>query len=159
MVKYFMHKKHEGFMLAEVAVALLVIVITLGMLNQALQIVQTVHNNTRSELLRWHISNEKLQDKFLHADIKSVRRDSIRFRVIEENEQKVKEPKDYELSSYNNDKMLRLTTPNGGHMPILTNLIYIYIVKDGNLITIITRDKTNRKSEMYLINEPNLPET
>ncbi|APX72389.1 ComGF family competence protein [Companilactobacillus allii] len=154
MVIYFMHKKRSGFMLAEAAVALLVAIITLGILNQSLQIARNVHHNTRSELLRWHITNEKLQnDYFIHADIKNVKSNSITFSIIKNGEKK-----DYELNSYD-DKVLRLTTPNGGYMPILKNLIYINISKNGNLITIITRDKTNRKSEMFLINEPNTPKT
>ncbi len=92
--------RHEGFMLAEAVIALLVTVMTLGILQQSLQIVKKVESNTRSEVLRWHISNERIQDLFLHS------------KVLESNDQQiifeVSGNKRYSIESYQNN-MLRMT--------------------------------------------------
>ncbi|WP_025024789.1 hypothetical protein [Companilactobacillus nodensis] len=87
-------------MLAEAVIALLVTVMTLGILQQSLQIVKKVESNTRSEVLRWHISNERIQDLFLHS------------KVLESNDQQiifeVSGNKRYSIESYQNN-MLRMT--------------------------------------------------
>ncbi len=139
--------RHEGFMLAEAVIALLVTVMTLGILQQSLQIVKKVESNTRSEVLRWHISNERIQDLFLHS------------KVLESNDQQiifeVSGNKRYSIESYQNN-MLRMTGAEvGGHMPVLVNLKKIKFEQKGNVYVIRTTDKSGRKSEMYLINEPN----
>ncbi|KRK80315.1 hypothetical protein FD03_GL002230 [Companilactobacillus nodensis DSM 19682 = JCM 14932 = NBRC 107160] len=134
-------------MLAEAVIALLVTVMTLGILQQSLQIVKKVESNTRSEVLRWHISNERIQDLFLHS------------KVLESNDQQiifeVSGNKRYSIESYQNN-MLRMTGAEvGGHMPVLVNLKKIKFEQKGNVYVIRTTDKSGRKSEMYLINEPN----
>lgn len=141
-----MFKKRKGFMLAEAAVTIVVAILTLGILNQAIGIVKTVSRSTHSEILRWHISNEKLQDKILHSTVTNI--SDTRMQFITD------DGKTYILEEHTRDKMLRLTTPTGGHMPILTKLTYVHFKRNGNLIIIITKDKSNRKSEMYLINDP-----
>ncbi len=40
-------------------------------------------------------------------------------------------------------------------MPVLVNLKKIKFEQKGNVYVIRTTDKSGRKSEMYLINEPN----
>lgn len=145
-------RKHrrEGFLLAEAVIALLVTVMTLGILQQSLQIVKKVQFNTRSEVLRWHVYNERIQELFLHSKVTVMGDHHIVFEVSD--------TKSYALESYDNDSMLRMTGADmGGHMPIITGLISINFERKGNIYIIHTIDKNNRKSEMYLINEENEP--
>ncbi|WP_164509311.1 ComGF family competence protein [Companilactobacillus jidongensis] len=133
-------------MLAEAVIALLVTVMTLGILQQSLQIVKKVESNTRSEVLRWHVSNERIQDLFLYAKVLNSTEQKIVFEVSED--------KRYSIESYKNGDMLRMTgAESGGHMPILVNLKHIKFEQKESIYIIHTIDKFDRKSEMYLINE------
>lgn len=144
-----MHKnRRKGFVLAEAVIALLVTVMTLGILQQSLQIVSKVQTNTRSEVLRWHIYNERIQDMFLNARIIDFQDHHIVFESTNN--------KNYTIESYSNDSMLRMTGAEmGGHMPIITGLKSIQFERNKDIYIIRTIDKMNRKSEMYLINETN----
>ncbi|WP_334330300.1 competence type IV pilus minor pilin ComGF [Companilactobacillus sp. HBUAS59699] len=145
-------RKHrrKGFILAEAVIALLVTVMILGILQQSLQIVKKVQSNTRSEVLRWHIYNERIQDLFLHSKVTKMADHKIVFEVSD--------TKRYAIEAYDNNNMLRMTGADmGGHMPIVTGLKDIKFERKNNIYIIQTIDKNNRKSEMYLINEESKP--
>lgn len=141
--------KHSGFTLYESVIALMITVMTLGVLQQSLQILKTVQNTTFRDQLRWHITQEKLQTILKDNQIKLVTDDKV---VYFDRQKK----KSMVIEKYPAGRlfMLRLTTStNGGHEPIMMNLNKISIEKNRNLVIITTENHLGQKSEMYLSND------
>ena len=140
--------EHQGFVLYEAILALLITVLTLGVLQQSLQILKAVQKTSFRDQLRWHITQEKLQDTFNNAQIISFESDKIVYFDKTKNQAMVLE-KYGEEGNY----ILRLRTAGkGGHIPIITNLNKIHVEKIRELVIITTENKAGQISEMYLTN-------
>jgi len=142
-------KRHDGFLLYESVISLMVTIMTLGILQQSLQLMKIIQNTSYRDQLRWHITNEKLQDTIEHVNLRRVSDDKIIFN--KKNQESV-----YVIESYGpiKNKLLRITTATaGGHEPIITNLNKIRIEKNRNLVIITTVNKADEKSVMYLTND------
>ena len=140
--------EHQGFVLYEAILALLITVLTLGVLQQSLQILKAVQKTSFRDQLRWHITQEKLQDTFNNAQIISFESDKIVYFDKRKNQAMVLE-KYGEEGNY----ILRLRTAGkGGHIPIITNLNKIHVEKIRELVIITTENKAGQISEMYLTN-------
>ncbi|WP_162261219.1 ComGF family competence protein [Companilactobacillus kimchiensis] len=131
----------------EAVVALIVTIMTLGILQQSLQILKRVQNTSFREQVRWHITQEKLQSLLDENKVIDVNDQQILYLNLQTN-------KKWMIEKYGpivGDKMLRITTAaDGGHEPILTNLQKINIEKFRNLVIITTVNKAGQKSEMCL---------
>lgn len=138
--------KRKGFVLYEAIVALMIAVMTLGILQQSLQILKIVQQTSFRDQLRWHVTQEKLQELLNHNKIK--RMDDKQIIFFDEATQKTRV-----IERYNGD-MLRIVDAVGGTSePIITNLKQINIEKIQNLVIITTVNKAGQKSEMYLTND------
>ena len=144
--------KRHGFVLYETIVALMVTILTLGILQQALQIMKTIQNTTFNDQLRWHITQDKIQKTLNDAfEIRDVTKDKIIYsgKKLEKGEHPGFVFEVYQGNT--NDYMLRKTTATkGGHEPILTGQQEINIEKISNLVIITTVNKAGEKSEMIL---------
>jgi len=121
--------RHSGFVLYESIVALMITIMTLGILQQSLQILHSVQKTTFREQLRWHITQEKLQNKLGKAKIVSL----DDFKIVYKN----KSERKWVIEKYQM-RMLRITTADkGGHEPIMVNLRKINIEKKDKLVNII----------------------
>ncbi|CAJ1187549.1 hypothetical protein CPR19088_GLDEOEPO_01854 [Companilactobacillus paralimentarius] len=138
--------KHRGFILYETVVALMITIMTLGILQQSLQILHSVQKTSFRDQVRWHITQEKLQDLLGPRKLKSVLDDKVYY-FNDENKTMV-------LENYQS-QMLRITTATeGGHLPVMTNIQKINIEKIENLVIITTENKAGQKSQMCIINDP-----
>lgn len=138
--------KHRGFILYETVVALIITIMTLGILQQSLQILHSVQKTSFRDQVRWHITQEKLQDLLGPRKLKKVLDDKIYYFNDED--------KTMVLETYQS-RMLRITTATeGGHLPVMTNIQKINIEKIENLVIITTENKAGQKSQMCIINDP-----
>lgn len=138
---------HSGFVLYETVVSLLVAVLTLGILQQSLQILHSIQQTTFRDQLRWHVTQEKLQEILSHSELIKVSDNQFVYER-EANERMV-------IGGYANNTILRKTTATrGGYEPIMTNLNKINIEKIQNLVIITTENKAGQKSQMCIINDP-----
>ncbi|TGD21293.1 hypothetical protein EGT49_11515 [Companilactobacillus suantsaicola] len=142
----------SGFVLYEAIVALLVAILTLGVLQQALQLMKTIQNTTFNDQLRWHITQDKIQKTLDDAyEIREVGKNKI---VYTEKELREGYHHGFVFEVYQSgfeNYMLRKTTATvGGHEPILTGQKEINIEKISNLVIITTVNKAGEKSEMIL---------
>lgn len=147
-------KKRPAFMLYETILSLMITVMTLGILQQSLQILQVIQRTSFRDQLRWHVTNEMLQDLLGNHEIFKVEEKQIIYFAPE----KSKEHKpDYKMmiEEYKNNslKMLRITSDVGGHEPIMMNLNKIKIEKIENLVIITTENKVQQTSMMCIVNE------
>lgn len=137
--------KHPGFMLSESLIALLVTILVIGLLQQTLKVVKSVPENLNADQIRWHMTNEYIQDKFQGEHLKSVAQKKLIFDSNDDNS------KVHVLEFYQD--MLRFRSEAGGHVPLVTGLKKgNFIVKD-DLIVIKMTNKENQVSEMYLTND------
>ena len=148
-------KKRPAFMLYETILSLMITVMTLGILQQSLQILRTIQHTSFRDQVRWHVTNEKLQDLLGKHEIFKVEEKQIIYYAPENS--KDKKP-DYKmiLEAYGPKKseMLRIMTAEvGGHEPIMMNLNKIKIEKIENLVIITTENKVQQTSMMCIVNE------
>lgn len=137
----------KGFTLYETIIALMVTVMTLGILQQSLQILKIVQKTDFRDQVRWHITQEKLQNTL--QDNKIVDLEKHRIVYLEKESEKKKAIEKYLTE---NGLILRITsTTRGGHEPIMTNLRKINIEKNGNLVIITTENKASQSSTMCLV--------
>lgn len=132
-------------MLSENLVALLVTILVIGILQQTLKIIKNVPENMNADQIRWHMTNEYIQDKFRGEHLKSVTQKKLIFNAEDEYSSV------HVLEFYQD--MLRFRSEAGGHVPLITGLKRgNFIVKD-DLIIIKMTNKQNQVSEMYLTND------
>ncbi len=137
---------HSGFVLYESVIALLVTVLTLGVLQQSLQILHSVQKTSFREQLRWHITQEKLQDILGDSELRRVDDD----RIIYKRENII-----MVIEAYDHYRILRKRKADvNGQTTILTNLTSINIEKIQNLVIITAENKAGQKSQMCIINDP-----
>ncbi|HIY91981.1 ComGF family competence protein [Companilactobacillus sp. HBUAS56275] len=143
--------KRKGFVLYESILALMITLMTLGILQQSLLIMRTVQHTTFKDQLRWHVTQEKLQSELDHAlKIDEITNKHI---IYTKPEWLGKSHPAFVFDIFGNEgnKMLRYKTAvAGGHEPILMNQKEIKIEKGSNLVIITTVNKAGEKSEMYL---------
>lgn len=154
--------RHKAFTIYESILALMVTILTLGILQQSLLILRQVQKTTFRDQLRWHITQEKLQDTLQNNKIVELTNLKIIYEDRNNNNQRMV------LERYQDDPvikpnqklenqpyMLRLTTATqGGHEPIIMNLSKITIEKIRNLVIITTvNSNTGKTSEICLLNE------
>lgn len=143
--------RRKGFVLYESVLALMITLMTLGILQQSLLIIRTVQHTTFKDQLRWHITQEKIQSEMDHAlKINEVKDNHISYTKPEWLNNK--HPAFvFNIFGKEGNKMLRYKTAvSGGHEPILVNQKEIKIEKISNLVIITTVNKAGEKSEMYL---------
>lgn len=139
--------KHSGFVLYEAVVALMITIMTLGILQQSLQILHRVQQTTFRDQLRWHVTQEKLQELLLRSTLWKVDDDKIIYQNKGEDRMV--------LDSYDKGRILRKTTATqGGYEPMMTNVQKLRIEKIENLVIITTENKAGQTSQMCLINDP-----
>lgn len=137
--------RRSGFMLSENLLALLVTILVIGILQQTLKIIKNVPENMNADQIRWHMTNEYIQDKFQGEHLKSVTQKKLIFNAEDESSSV------HVLEFYQD--MLRFRSEAGGHVPLITGLKRgNFIVKD-DLIVIKMTNKQNQVSEMYLTND------
>lgn len=137
----------RGFTLYETIIALMVTILTLGVLQQSLQILKIIQQTDFQEQVRWHITQEKMQKVLQNSKIINLKNQRIVYSSNDEQSKRVIE------KYWAGDKlMLHATTvSSGGHEPIMTNLRKINIEKNGNLVIITTENKAQQKSMMCLV--------
>jgi len=135
--------RHSGFVLYEAIVALMISIMTLGILQQSLQILHNVQNTSFREQVRWHITQERLQELLSKNKVTRVYEDKIYY-INEESKTMV-------IDRYN-FKMIRIqSADHGGHEPIMTGIQKINFEKFDNLVIITTENKAGQKSQMCII--------
>lgn len=141
------NQPHRGFTLYETIIALMVTIMTLGILQQSLQILKIIQRTDFQEQVRWHITQEKLQIVLQNSKIINLKNQRIVYSPNNEQNKRVIE------KYWAGDKlMLHATTvSSGGHEPIMTGLRKINIEKNGNLVIITTENKAQQKSTMCLV--------
>ncbi|GEO78486.1 competence type IV pilus minor pilin ComGF [Companilactobacillus mindensis] len=149
---------HKAFTIYESVLALMVTILTLGVLQQSLLILKQVQNTSFREQLRWHITQEKLQSILQNNKIVKLTNSKIIYEDRTNNNQKmVIESYPDKANSKPKEQlyMLRLTTAaQGGHEPIIMNLRKITIEKIRNLVIITTvNNNAGKTSEICLTNE------
>jgi len=140
------NSRRKGFVLYEAIVALMVTVMTLGILQQSLQILKIVQQTSFRDQLRWHVTQEKLQELLKHNKIR--RMDDKRIVFFDEATQKTRV-----IERYGGDTLRIVDAVEETSEPIITNLKQINIEKIQNLVIITTVNKAGQKSEMYLTND------
>lgn len=141
------NQPRRGFILYETIIALMVTIMTLGILQQSLQILKIVQQTDFQEQVRWHITQEKLQETLQNS--KSIDLKNQRIVYLKNDEQDKRVIEKYWAKGI---LMLHATTvSNGGHEPIMTDLQKINIEKNGNLVIITTENKAQQKSTMCLV--------
>lgn len=138
--------KRKGFVLYESVLMLLVTIMTLGILQQSLQILKSVQRTTFREQIRWHITQEKLQSLVSASTI--ARWDDGK--IILKNKF-IKDTKIIER--YRSSTLQIRTAAKGGREPIMTNLNKIEIEKIRNLVIITTENKAGQISKMCLVSD------
>lgn len=139
--------KRDGFALYEAVIALMVTIMTLGILQQSLLLLKSIQNTTFRDQLRWHITQEKLQTDLKDSQIVSYDSSKIIFIDPKDNKKRVIET----YRNGNNDYTLRIRfADQRGQEPIMTNLRKIKIEKFPNLVMITTVNSNKQTSEMYL---------
>jgi len=141
------NSKRDGFILYESIVALMITIMTLGILQQSLQILRTIQQTTFRDQLRWHVTQEKLQELLGKSEIKRI--DEGRIIFFDKSAQKTRI-----IEKYNYDTLRISEATEDVSEPIITNLSKINIEKIQNLVIITTVNKAGQKSEMYLTNDP-----
>ena len=142
-----LNQPHRGFTLYETIIALMVTILTLGVLQQSLQILKIIQQTDFQEQVRWHITQEKLQTVLQNSKIINLKNQRIVYSSNDEQNKRV-------IEKYwaGGKLMLHATTVlNGGHEPIMTDLRKINIEKNGNLVIITTENKAQQKSMMCLV--------
>lgn len=140
-------KKRSGFILYEAVIALMITIMTLGILQQALQIMKSIQNTSFKNQITWHVTNERLQDKFVHDGINGIARDHVIFHHD-------KLTRKIYADDMKNAKALKIVTADvGGSETIMANLKQIKIEKIQNLVIITTVNSADEMSEMYLTND------
>lgn len=136
-------------MLYESILALMITIMTLGVLQQSLQLLKTIQQTSFRDQLRWHITQEKLQDKLVDKRIKSFDEDNLFYLDL-------KTGKTFTIKKYGHERNFNLVFSRGdekGYVPIITNLQKIRIEKIQNLVIITTENKAGQLSEMFLVND------
>ncbi len=132
-------------MLAETIIALLVTTLILGILQQSLKIVKNVPDNLNANQIRWHMTNEYIQNQFQGEFLKDKKSKKLIF------DDKNKIGGAHILEFYQN--MLRVRSEEGGHVPLITGLKSGSFKVDGDVIVIRIVNKKNQISEMYVTND------
>lgn len=138
--------KHRGFVLYEAIIALMVTILTVGILQQSLKILQMVQQTSYREQLRWHITEDKLQQMLSNYKAGEISEDKIELIDKQTNMPK-------RIIKVFNFQQLIITTEKGGYEPIITNLKKIRIEKNQNLVIITTVNKAGKISQMCLTND------
>lgn len=138
--------KHRGFVLYEAIIALMVTILTVGILQQSLKILQMVQQTSYREQLRWHITEDKLQQMLSNYKAGEISEDKIELVDKQTNMPK-------RIIKVFNFQQLIITTEKGGYEPIITNLKKIRIEKNQNLVIITTVNKAGKISQMCLTND------
>lgn len=138
--------KHRGFVLYEAIIALMVTILTVGILQQSLKILQMVQQTSYREQLRWHITEDKLQQMLSNYKAGEISEDKIELIDKQTNMPK-------RIIKVFNFRQLIITTEKGGYEPIITNLKKIRIEKNQNLVIITTVNKAGKISQMCLTND------
>jgi len=137
--------RRSGMVLAETLIALLVTIMVLGVLQQTLKIIKNVPDNLNAEQVRWHMTNEYIQENFGDEKIKTSKPTRVSFYSSDGS------GSSHVLEFYKD--MLRTRTEQGGHVPLVMNLNNCTFKVKKDLIIIRMTDKKNRVSEMYLTND------
>lgn len=141
------NQKRSGFILYEAVIALMIAIMTLGILQQALQIMKSIQNTSYKDQLTWHITNERLQDKFEHMKIRVCDKDKVIFH-------QEKLTKKIYVDESNHHKVLKIAVADiNQEETVMTNLKQIKIEKIQNLVIITTVNNANEMSELYLTND------
>lgn len=138
--------KHRSFVLYEAIIALMVTILTVGILQQSLKILQMVQQTSYREQLRWHITEDKLQQMLSNYKVGEISEDKIELIDKQTNMPK-------RIIKVFNFQQLIITTEKGGYEPIITNLKKIRIEKNQNLVIITTVNKAGKISQMCLTND------
>ncbi|MQS98115.1 ComGF family competence protein [Companilactobacillus halodurans] len=145
------NSKRDGFVLYEAVLSLMITIMTLGILQQSLQLLKTIQRVSFRDPLRWHISYEKLDSILSQNELVEIDNNKIIYK--NKNDKNLK----WVVEKYGSN-ILRLTAAvKGGHEPIFTNLDTdhpVTIEKIQNLVIITTVNKAGQKSQMCFINDP-----
>lgn len=148
--------KNKGFTIAEVIFSIFVSTLVILILQNLLTNLKTANksNHRTNDIAFAYVQF----NRFLHEDggiVYTLPKSSNSFKtkfVKVKGSGKKKTEKTYILEKYKH--MIRSTTDEGGHMPLLLNVHYAgFSTKDGQIkITVIEKD--NRKSELYFKLDP-----
>lgn len=141
--------KNKGFVLAE---AMFAVIITLLIVLVLQNLLKTIMLSDKADHKTDNVVFAYVQfNRFLHDDdtklaypfpeISTSRQAGI-VKVDHDNKSKI-----YKLNFYKN--MVRVTTPDGGHMPLLLEVKKANFVTTNNHIKISITEKDNRSTEIY----------
>ena len=140
--------KNKGFVLAE---AMFAVIITLLIVLVLQNLLKTIMLSDKADHKTDNVVFAYVQfNRFLHDDTKlaypfpeiSTSRQAGIVKVDHDNKSKI-----YKLNFYKN--MVRVTTPDGGHMPLLLEVKKANFVTTNNYIKISITEKDNRSTEIY----------
>ncbi|WEV39215.1 ComGF family competence protein [Lactobacillus sp. ESL0680] len=144
-----MKLKNRGFMLAEAMFAVLITLLVVLMLQNLLKnmtLANKAEHRTDDVVFSYVQFNRFLHDrhtKLAYVDVaNSTSKKAQIVKVDQDNNETI-----YLLTFYKN--MIRATTPEGGHMPLLLNVSQSnFVTRSGQLRINVTEDD-GRKSELY----------
>lgn len=140
--------RSKGFLLAEAIFAVfitLVIVLTLQGLIKTVTLSERAEHRTDDVVFAYvqfnhFLTNEEVKAAYIYPQSSNSRQAAIE-KVNNDGQSNI-----YLLTHYKN--MIRVTTPEGGHMPLLLNVKKAYFVTQNCQIKIMLTENDGRKSEI-----------
>lgn len=144
-----MKLKSKGFILAEAMFSVLITLIVVLMLQNLLKtltLANKAHHKTDDVVFSYVQLNRFInEEKGIKAY--TLPKDSNFSKAVFVKTNKKNETTTYYLTLYKD--MVRVTTPKGGHMPLLLNVEKADFLTKDRLIKINVMEKDGRKSELY----------
>lgn len=141
-----LNRKKTGFILYESILMLMVTIMTLGILQQSLQLLNSIQKTSFREQLHWHITQEKLQDMMANSKIYYFDKNRVIFGQ--------KDSPSRQVIEWESSNILRIRKAGKeAYEPIMMNLKKIEIEKIRNLVIITTENNDNQTSKMCLLSD------
>lgn len=153
-IKKLIRSRNNGFLIAEAIYSVMVtllIVVTLQGLIKTITVSNHLQHHTDDIVFSYVQFNQFLADEdvktvFAFPEASNSRQAAVE-KVTKDGESNI-----YLLTHYKN--MIRVTTPEGGHMPLLLNIKRAFFVTKNRQIKITITEEDGRKSEIYFKLDP-----
>lgn len=141
--------KNKGFLLAEAIFAVfitLLIVLILQVLIKTIMLSDRAEHRTDDIVFAYvqfnhFLTNEDVKAAYIYPKASTSRQAAIE-KVTADGQSNI-----YLITHYKN--MIRVTTPEGGHMPLLLNVKKAFFVTQNSQIKIMLTENDGRQSEIY----------
>lgn len=153
-IKKLIRSRNNGFLIVEAIYSVMVtllIVVTLQGLIKTITVSNHLQHHTDDIVFSYVQFNQFLADEdvktvFAFPEASNSRQAAVE-KVTKDGESNI-----YLLTHYKN--MIRVTTPEGGHMPLLLNIKRAFFVTMNRQIKITITEEDGRKSEIYFKLDP-----